>query len=270
MTCEERKDLLGLHAMDALEGEERSGTRAHLQFGCPTCNGYLAEVEAVLALLPLGLTPVMPSPELKARLMGRISSGKSSLPLRQGPTAAPQRKWFGRFTDAFIGGAIAAAIGTLAVGLLLNRNRQAIDSLRTQVAHHDEQLGALQSSVQNADQTIQSLKPPAIMMVSAEGTAAQPNAFARVFIDKPRDTLYLYAASLKPPGEGKAYELWLINDKQQKIPSGMFEVNRHGEASLERKVPPEAGRIVAVAVTDEPAAGVPQPTGTIQILGKVQ
>lgn len=268
MTCDERKDLLGLYATDALEPEERSDLRAHLLSGCPACNGYLTEVESILALLPLGLTPVVPSPEVKTRLLERISSGRASPGHSENPLA--QRKWFGRMTDAFIGGAIAAGIGALAVGLMHDRDRQAIDALKTQVARHDEQLGALQSSMLNADQTLQSLKPPAILMVSAEGTTAQPDAFARVFIDKPRGTLHLYAASLKPPGEGKTYELWLINDKSQKIPAGLFDVNRHGEASLERSVPADAGHIVAVAVTDEPKAGVPQPTGTIQILGKVQ
>jgi len=259
---------LGLYVMGALDPDERQELRAHLQSGCPACNGYLAEVEAIVALLPLGLTPVIPRPELKDRLLKRTSSVQEPH-MRLGQTR-PQRKGFGRLIDGFIGGAVAAGIGTLAIGLLLDRDRQAIESLKIQVARHDEQLGTLQSSLQSADQTLQSLRPPAILMVSADGTPAQPNAFARVFIDMPRRTLHLYAASLKPPGEGKAYELWLINDKQRKIPAGLFDVNRHGEASLERTVPADAGHIVAVAVTDEPKAGVPQPTGTIQILGKVQ
>jgi anti-sigma-K factor RskA len=270
MTCEERKDLIGLYAMDSLDREDQEEISAHLQTGCPACSGYLAEVEAILDVLPLALNPVAPPPELRARLMKRISSGKSGLAVLPADAAKPQRGWFGRVGDAFIGGAIAAALGTVAVAFLLDHNRQQIESLRTQVARHDEQLGALQTSIESSGKTLRMLESPSVQVVSAEGTEAQPKALARVFMDKSRGTLFLYTAGLKPLPAGKTYELWLINDQKKAIPSGTFDVNREGEASLERTVPPDAGRIALVAVTDEPVGGVPQPTGTIQLKGAIQ
>jgi anti-sigma-K factor RskA len=270
MTCEERKDLIGLYAMGSLDREDQEEISAHLQTGCPTCSGYLAEIEAIVDVLPLALNPVAPPPELKARLMKRISDGELSLPVRPAGIGGPPRGWFGRVGDAFIGGAIAAAIGTVAVGFLFDHNRQQIESLRTQVARHDEQLGTLETSIESSGKTLRMLESPSVQVVSAEGTEAQPRALARVFMDRSRGTLLLYTAGLKPLPPDKTYELWLINDQKRAIPSGTFNVNREGEASLERMVPSDAGRIALLAVTAEPAGGVPQPTGAIQLKGAIQ
>ena len=67
----------------------------------------------------------------------------------------------------------------------------------------------------------------------------------------------------------KAYELWLVNDQQAKIPAGTFHVDGSGQVSITTSVPMPGG-LLLVAVTDEPAAGVPQPTGNFQLLGKVK
>lgn len=268
MTCEERKDQIGLYAMNALDPEERSELRAHLQSGCPACNGYRAEVEALLDLLPLALTPVDPGPDVRSRLMDRISVRRSASPLSTVEPKHPRR--MGRLFDAMLGGAIAAAVAAFAVWMLLGRDRAAIQSLQAQVARHDSELGSLQTSVQSTDQTLRVLQSPAVQVVSAEGTAAQPTALARVFLDRPRGTVYFYAAGLKPLAKDKTYELWLINDQKKAIPFGTFDVNSLGEASVQRNLPADAGRIAVVAVTDEPTGGVPQPTGSIQLKGAIQ
>ena len=98
----------------------------------------------------------------------------------------------------------------------------------------------------------------------------QPDALLWMFVDKSRGTMNMYAAGLKPAGEGKAYELWVINDKGDKLPCGVFNVNSHGQAAAERPIPPEMGKLMAVAVTVERAEGALTPTMPIQVLGKVQ
>jgi hypothetical protein len=51
--CADRRDLILLYAAGELDAGECGGLRAHLAAGCPQCIGYMAEAEAVLALLPL-------------------------------------------------------------------------------------------------------------------------------------------------------------------------------------------------------------------------
>ena len=46
-------------------------------------------------------------------------------------------------------------------------------------------------------------------------------------------------------------------------------MDTHGEATLLLDVPESAGALGLAAVTDEPAGGVKQPTGEIQLLGEL-
>src|SRR6478609_1141917 len=72
MNCEQRRDLMPLLLVDALEPAEAAALRAHLATGCPRCAAYLAEADATLAYLPYALDPVDPRPEARDRLMERV------------------------------------------------------------------------------------------------------------------------------------------------------------------------------------------------------
>ena len=74
---------------------------------------------------------------------------------------------------------------------------------------------------------------------------------------------------MKPAPEGKTYELWFVTAAEEKIPAGTFDVGASGEATLLVEIPEGIGTLVLAAVTDEPAGGSPQPTGSFQVLGPV-
>ena len=280
MTCEACKDLLALYALDALDSPERQQVAAHLQSPCPQCAGYLAQVEAILAVLPLSLPPATPSPGVRARLLERIAARETSSSPRLIGDPAPataRRPPLRRLAEVFAAGAVAAAISGLIFWGVFRRESQRVVALREQMLRQDEhlarqgeQIEQLRTSVRTTDEQVRLLQSPAVQVVSLQGSAAQPPARARVFWDQPRNAWHFYATNLKPLSEGRTYELWLINDAQKKIPAGTFRVDPSGDATLLAYAPPDAGRIAAVAVTEEPAGGTPQPTGTIQLLGKIE
>ena len=76
-------------------------------------------------------------------------------------------------------------------------------------------------------------------------------------------------SSALQPQEGKDYELWLIRG-DKKIPAGLLEV-AGGQPTIAQIDPAllREGRPDALAVTIEPAGGMPQPTGPIVLLGKL-
>jgi hypothetical protein len=139
-------------------------------------------------------------------------------------------------------------------------------ALQQQVTDYEARIGALTNQIQQAQLNEQFIKSPDLQLVTLQ-TKNQPAASGHILWD-PATSKWLFVANgLKDPGPGKTYELWIITDKP--IQAGTFKVNAAGEATLLVDLP--AGlHITQAAVTDEPAGGVPAPTGQMQLAGNVQ
>ena len=98
---------------------------------------------------------------------------------------------------------------------------------------------------------------PATRVVPLRGLAASPEAVGRV-VWHDTEGGHLFVANLPPPPAGKIYALWTISEGQPR-PAGLFTVDASGRGS--QPVPPARGPVQIFAVTLEPAAGVPAPTG---------
>lgn len=270
MKCSECRDLITSYALDALTGNEREQVRAHLESGCQQCAAELNDVEALLAHLPLTLDPVVPSVEIKSRLMNRIQADRESPEVMAGQnllrSPPPRRRW--RWAEPLAAAAAAVAVTMSVLWVEIDQQRGRITALRDEVLRQEARVDQLQTTLDQEGNTIHLFASPAVQLVSLQGSAEQPGAKARAFWDKDRNVIHLYASGLKPLAQDKAYELWFIDAEQKKIPGGTFKVNPRGEASLVATPLPSGGRIAALAVTEEPAGGSPSPTGQIQLLGK--
>jgi len=109
----------------------------------------------------------------------------------------------------------------------------------------------------------------AARVVSMSGAGPQPKAAARIFWDEGRGVWHVFVANMKPSDAGRTYQLWFITPDQTKVSAGTFDVGSHGSGELVVPVPAKIGKIAVAAVTEEPAGGVPQPTGAIQLVGKL-
>jgi len=68
------KLLLEAYALGALDPEEASEVKVHLESGCRDCLEYLREIEEIATQLPLSLQQCSPSPELKNTIMSKIGN----------------------------------------------------------------------------------------------------------------------------------------------------------------------------------------------------
>ena len=284
MTCDERRDRLMLYAADALDPAERTALAAHLASGCPRCAGSLAEAEAVIGHLPMTLEPVAPSAGVRAGLLRRVAteprrasaapagaaeSAPRTTPVipmpspgDRGPTRRPGADWL-RPALAAIAAALVTAVALTVPGAQARRD------LMAQVDAQEREIVRLRQAVEASAETVRVLRSPAVRVVSLSGTGTQPQAAARVFWDTSRRTWHFYAAALKAPGPGRTYQLWFITPGQEKISAGTFDVDAQGEGSVEVAIPPGLDAIAVAAVTDEPAGGSPQPTGSIHLAGAI-
>lgn len=262
MSCEQRRDLLILYAAEALDAVESAAIADHLATGCPRCAGGLAEAEAVLGHLPLVLDPVPPSAGVRAALLRRVAAAA-----RRAPADRPHtRAWVGVWVRPALA---AGAAALLTAAALTIPGREARQALLERVDAQDREILRLREAVQAAAETVRVLRSPAVRVVSLAGAGSQPRAAARIFWEPSRRTWHFYAADLRPPGAGRTYQLWFITPAQQKIPAGTFDVDARGEAALEVPIPPGLEAIALAAVTDEPAGGSPQPTGSVHLAGPI-
>jgi hypothetical protein len=267
MTCVELQDVIVELAAGTADDAGARALRAHLFAGCPVCTGRLAEIEAIAGQIPLALTPVPPPARLRARLMERVAADSKEkddarvVPFPSG--RAPAASW----TRPAVAAALAAGIAAAAVYVPLSHDR---DAMSTALARQEERVRAVEGDLRAAADTLRVLRSPAVQVVSLGGGEPQPGARGRIFWDRARGEWRFYAAEMRPPGAGRTYELWLINDKGTKIPAGTFEVDASGEGELRVAIPADAGTVTVAAVTDEPAGGSAQPTGSIQLVGKIE
>lgn len=254
------KDLLPLHAVGLLGTEEEAILIEHLNAGCPRCAAELASVSEALHLLPFAGPLEEPSPMAKARLMAAVRKD-----LRRGKEPLAAAGW-GRTLAAPLAAGVVVA---LLAGIVMGRREAVLTAeLRGRIDSQREELAALREQVRGARESIQLVSSPAVKVIDLVGQAQRPDSAARVFWDRRRASWRLYADNLPPAGAGKTYQLWLVT-ASAKISAGTFDPAAGGEASGGIVLPPGADPVVAAAVTDEPAGGSPQPTGTILLLGKI-
>jgi hypothetical protein len=156
---------------------------------------------------------------------------------------------------------MAAGIAAIAVGLAVStRYERRLEALGQEAA-------ALKAELERQASVLAILRDPATQVVALNGLAPSPTARARMMWHEKAGGI-LVATGLPPAPEGKAYQLWAIAGQGAPVPAGVFTVDAGGTGSL--RVPPLPGvtRVDVFAVTLEPAAGVPAPTGPMFLAGK--
>lgn len=166
-----------------------------------------------------------------------------------------------------------AATALLAAGLaglaILIPARRGIERLRSEVLDAHRAATASAARAADAERALETIGSPATRVIAMGPAGPQPEAAARIFWDEPHASWRVDFTHMKIPSPGHTYQLWFITPDQRKVSAGTFGVGNDGEASIVIKIPAELGAIALAAVTEEPEGGVPQPTGAIQLVGKL-
>jgi anti-sigma-K factor RskA len=272
MSPERIDELAALYAAGALDGEEREEFERLLAGGDVAAVAALRANEEALAGLARLAPPTIPPPEVKQALLARVAMEGSGEPYEGAPPieAPPARarrasgwlRWglataaavvaAAWFTGAWVATRYEARLGQMARELAALRGRVARDEqlLREQLALYQ---GALDL-----------LRDPATRVVALRGLGPRPGASGRVIWHATAGG-HLVVAGLPPAPAGKAYELWTIGTGAPR-PAGLFQADASGRAS--HRVAPVAEPVKVFAVTLEPEAGVPAPTGPMVLASK--
>lgn len=280
--------LLDALAMDSLEGSERDAVAAHA-VQCATCGPELASLRETFAQLAFAAPPVAEvdagaRARIHSRLMDRVSAdvrAQGVAPLRLEPSPSPppsismtqERRIISSLAwrRAEWIAAAASVLLVVSIGLLaaMMRDRQTVrDALQAELARSAgtrTSNDSLRTLIASRDSMITGLigRDVAVMSLTSAGAKAP---YARMFWDTARNTWILAAHNMPELRAGRTYQLWLVT-KTAKISAGTFSPT-NGEAVVRATYPLARDSLEAIAVTEEPAGGVPQPTGVPIIAGK--
>jgi hypothetical protein len=248
MTHEQMAEMLGAYALHAVEPAEAEVIETHLET-CPRCRAEVAEHREVAALLgntggdaPEGLwdriaATLEPSPPPMRLAVPEAPAPVVSLSHRRRPS---------RVAVALAGVAAAVVIGVLA----------------SQVVHQGRELDDVQAALHD-DVSLRAANAALLDRHAQRTTLSSPDGSVTVEAVLLADgTGYLLVEALQSLDEARTYQLW------GQTSSGLISLGLLG-ADPGAVVPFRAsGAVSALALTDEVAAGVPQPTSAPLLMGQ--
>lgn len=279
--------LADIDGLGALDPRDRERLDAHLAEGCPPCASIREASRAAALWLLCVPAPVTPSAELRERVLALVAGPRGPVARRRDATTAPRHPRaaralpLGRIAAALL---VAGLLGLLARAVVVERDVRL--DLETQLAEardrmeelareqrrvvgdvereRDAKLRDLAETERERDALaalVEVLGAENLRMLALAGQGDASGAQARAYV-APNGRVVLLGHALPPAPPGSNYQLWLIQDGQP-ISAGVFEVDADGRARLASAAPaPQAGEL-AVAVTLEPAGGVPAPSGPV-------
>jgi anti-sigma-K factor RskA len=259
MTHDELRELTGAYALGALSEPERLALEAHL----PTCPACADEVRA-LTEVSSGLAYAVPLHDPPAALRERVLKAAvgGDRVARGAPSSLPA--WF----------ALAASIAAVAMGLYSVTLRQRIVDLESRlreamgmVARMREDVKVAQAVADKSRRANEVLRAADVRRIDLAGQKDAPNALGRAFWSPSRG-LVVAASNMPPLAPGQQYELWVIPPGQGSTPiaAGMIDLESDGGFFVLANAGTSSD-VGTVAVTPEPAGGLPQPSGPITLAG---
>jgi anti-sigma-K factor RskA len=240
MIHDDYKERIPAHALSALDAVEKRELEDHLA-ECAECRRDLAEWQATAASLAPTANPEEPSPRVREKLLAQIQSEKSGSNVV--PLQRPRRNlWNSLGSLGSIAAVILFAALIIAVIVLWQQNRQ----LRQQ------------------DELVEILSSPGARMKELRGTNEAPEASARIVFDWSGRALLIVKGLPRPP-QGKQYQLWFIEGKRAPRPGNTFSTDSGGRGQSAQHILDVDRDYSVMAVTLEPAGGVPAPTGAIYL-----
>ncbi len=258
--CDQFREMYEAYALGALDTAERAAFEAHLATGCADCAKAVEEARWLVSQLAYLAPEAAPSDMLKGRLMRTVraeaAAAQARAPIRA-KSAIPIWTWVG-----------VAALLLLSVYTEWNSFE-----LRKEIRETNERTTALEQQRQDLQTQLELARREATILTDP----------ASVRIRDPKNpqleaawhsTLGIVLTGQKlalPPGS-RVLQLWLLPKAKggKPVPSLTVRPDAEGKFVLLVTNPPEViAETKALAITEEPEGGSPQPTSTPSWVGGV-
>lgn len=256
MIDERMEEQAALHVLGALNETEAREFKKKLKAD-PELQEYVSRLSIATGALA-GVTPLMePPPQLRAKILAQVEP-------KQKIVSLPERK-FGLWS--WLSWAFAACTAILCL-VFWGQNGQ----LRTAVGQEARQIDSLTQLAQSLELATNTLNQTVLALQETNRLANlriamlnslvpdAPKAIAVSLWDNQKQNGVFVAQNLKAIPADRDYELWVIDENNKPIASGVFHVGESGAVRLDFKPSQFVNAANVFAVTEEVKGGVTSPT----------
>ncbi len=253
--------LAAAYVLGALDADERRTFEAHVA-QCAVCNEEVRSLQRVTETLARSVPQRTPRPELRARILSAATGSVVPLARERRP------RWT---TSSWL--QLAAVLVLLAgLGGYAWQLQRRVSSLSARVHVAEQRASAAERNTLEARRAADEaqaglavLAAPDLVRVDLAGRRPAPQATARALWSRQRGMVFT-TAGLPPAPAGRVYQVWVVTANAP-VSAGLLEADPSGGITAFFRTPVDIAPPTAVAVTLEPAGGVPAPTGEMYLVG---
>ena len=249
--------------LGALTPDEQAAVLDHVR-ECEECSDELRSLGNTAALLAKGVPAStlddVRRRRMRSRLMARAGAGGGRVaPPRRGQS--PTRgAWWVAAASLLI--AAVAGAGWFTAAKARRDDASRLAALTEQSSTLAARTEAAERDLAQRDSLLAGLSGPVVrVMELTSGGKRAPGA--RMFWDVKNNRWTMFAHDIPQLASGRTYQLWFVMRGGEKISAGTFAPTAAGTVVMQATFKLPSDSLATLAVTDEPAGGVAQPTGPV-------
>ncbi len=256
------------YALGALDAPERAVLEAHLATNCATCAKAVAEARWLVSQLAYTAPEASPSDMLKGRLMQTVrSEAKSS---HGGGGAAPSHIPYWLYA-----GIAALLLITFYTSWTAHQAKEEMRASNERLAAHlEEDRAATQEKITAMEEKMAAMRRETAILTDPAATKItlipqKIQAPQLVAMWQHQNGIVVTGQKVPMPSAHHVLQLWLIpkDPAAKPMPSMALRPDENGRLVMVIAHPPDPSGIKALAITEEPEGGSPQPTSAIRWVG---
>lgn len=263
MTHDDVQSLASEYVLDLLDEVTRARVAAHVH-ACGVCRAEMAALLETSDALARSVPDVAPPALLRDRIVAIPSQVPQTVARTPAASGAPRvatrltsvAPWVAAIAAGLV--AVTAIWQTASARAEVQRLRQALTQAQLLSGEAQVARASLQHQLDEFSREASVLRASDLVAYTLVGNAAAKNAHARVYVTH-KDGMVFTADGMPALSAGKVYQLWVIV-KAKPVSVGVFSPDASGRVHAVMATPDIAAMPGAVAVTLEPAGGLPQPS----------